>query len=421
MYKATLTHYAVPIQGDGFVENPGNLTPAISAVRAIYNALNSRAVDYDILIEGVSSNNLDDLLFSVNASTVLSGSQTGSGEIEKSPYKFEAEYSLAPKVDLPSLYFVLDSLVENQVTQDRFHAGNPELVDANLQIGKSENDGTWILRIFSKAVKYEIQITDSPDYFARSVTVDIEVDQLEMDDEDRRAILEVATVLADGDFRKDGRYDTYCRAKGNKPLSRFEVFELSGLDRTGSDVGVGLHSILENDHYSAAEFLALSEDNLEAVVPKYLVLADKLRLGNTKLRSQLALDLSRHRFQVAQLDLENPKLGSVLDVKPELVEGIEEAVGSYLVGHAAQVHPAGQKSDTHRTIRSQLAEYESRMRSHLDDVQASTNFLERMEGAGIVRSQGFDKLRFFSRASRSGINELALEIVPFLESLEERI
>lgn len=416
MYRAVLTSYVVPLQGEGFIGKPGNLRAVISAVNTIYHALNAKAIDYDVLIEGVNPANLDDLLFSVDAETVLAGSSTTSGEVEITPYKLASEYNLAPKVDLPSLSFVLDSLVDDQVTEDQFHTGKSELVNANLRIGKSPVDGSWVIRIYSKAVKYEIQINNSPEYFDRAVTVDIEVDEFEVDDEDRRAILEVATVLADQEFRDDGRYDLYCNAKRGKPVTKFELFELSGLDSTGSDLEIGLHRVLRDDHYSAEDFLALSEDNLRDVVPRYLVMADKLRRESSTLRSQLALDISRYQFQRAQMQSDQPRLDAVLDVTPFPIEGIEKAVGEHL-GELRDLKDLGEiKTDAHRVIRDQLVEYDSRMRSNLNRVEKCSELLLKMERAGIVRSQGFDQLRFYSRAARSGINELAIEALVLLNS-----
>jgi hypothetical protein len=413
MYKVTLSTYATPIRGPGFVGKEGNLSAAVSVVRAIYHALNARTRDFEVVVEGLSSGGLEDVLFSVKGDVIDRSGANGLPPI----FDFEYRANLTPKVDLPTLAYILDEEVEDGVTRQLFNMGEDAVLSApNLRIGAVPSKNSWMIRLHSNSVKYDIRIATDPQFFDRLVSVDVEVDPEEIDEEDRRAILEVATVLADRDFREDGRYQKYLAVKGRKPLTRFEVYELTGLDIEGSDLSMGLHGILANEHYSHEDFLALVEDNFVELVPRYLVLKDKLRGRVTRRERELSLSLARHRFQVGQLAEDAPDADKVLEVGPVTYDDILTETEVYLASLQGVVRHEVGNSHVHRQIRTQLLQHESAMRDAVHTARQFQEIIGKIERAGLVSSQGFESVRFFAHVAHSGINELAIEALTLLEA-----
>ena len=416
MYNLTLVNYAVPFWGNNSIEKPGNFAAASSAIRAIYHALNRRSLDFEVLVEGVNGKNLEAVNFSVRGELI----EQDSAAPKRTSYQFSTTQNLGEKIDVPSLFYIVDRLVEDKVSAEIKSKGAPDFADANFGIENTLQLQTWILRMFSHATMYELRITSNPDYFDRTVVLNMDIDDAVADEEDRRAMLEVATGLADADFRKDGRYELYTKAHRGKPFSEFEIFHMDntiGNDKLKSVLGKSLDATLGND-YETKERLPekLTRENFAKFMPKYLVIADRIRYEVKELQTELGKSLVKQQMYEGMLKEANPKFEDILNVKAEFDPSIEEKIKQ----HLQQERPIIDTTNENQVrIGEQLVITQGFMQKKMQILDSYHAAIKRLEDAGVTAADVFDQREFFNKIANSNATTVATDAISLLETAKK--
>jgi len=402
MYTLTLVHYEVPRLGEKSIERVGNFFGVCSAVRAIYYALNARSPQFDVVIEGLNAKNLRSVPLRVSGDSV----EVSGGEISRTPFVYERKENLGKNVDVPALFYFLDTLLEDNVTAQLQKEGMPLVDNLHLDIDGTGNLDRWLLRMYSKAAMYELHIATKPQFFGRSVTLNVEIDENAADAEDIRAIVEVGTVLSDHQFRADGRYEKYRKYKKGKDHALFEVFRLG---ETETSLCSSMKKLLE-DEQKAELPEKLTRENFAADMSKYLVLADRLHEEVKEIQTSLTTALARHQGYVQMLSEESPQLEKILDIKTEHHPQIEEKVREQLGRmDREKYHNIKSENQSHLRIGEQLLLGRALMEKRLQILSSYHASLKKLEESGIIAAEVFDQTEFFGRIAKYQTVEIAAQ------------
>ena len=402
MYNLRLVHYEVPRLGEKSIERVGNFYGVCSAVRAIYHALNARAPQFDVVVEGLNPKNLRSVPLRVSGDSV----DLNSGEVSRRPFAYERKENLGKKIDLPTLFYVLDTLLEDNVTTQLQKEGTPLLDNLHLDIDGTGKLDQWLLRMYSKAAMYELHIATKSPFFGRSVTMNVEIDETTADAEDLRAIVEVGTVLSDHQFRTDGRYEKYVKYKKGKDHARFEVFSLGEAD---TPLSSSMKSILE-DELKAELPEKLTQENFSVCMPKYLVLADRLHQEVKEVQTSLTTALARHQSYVQMLSEESPQLEKILDIKTEHDPEIERKSREQIVRmDKEKYHLIKSENMSHQRIGEQLLLGRALMERRLQILSSYHGSMKKLEESGIIAAEVFDQTEFFERIANYQTVEIAAQ------------
>lgn len=413
MYDLRLVYYEVPRLGEKSIERVGNFFGVCSAVRSIYYALNARSPDFDVVVEGLNAKNLRSVPLRVSGDSV----DMSNGEVSRKPFVYERKENLGKKIDLPALFHVLDTLLEDNVTAELQKEGTPLIDNLHLDIDGTGYLDHWLLRMYSKAAMYELQIATKPQYFGRSVTLNVEIDEQVADAEDVRAIVEVGTVLSDYQFRADGRYGKYRKYKKGKDHALFEVFRLG---ETDSQLCSSMKKLLE-DEQKVELPEKLTRENFAVCMPKYLVLTDRLHEEVKEVQTSLTLALARHQGYVQMLSEESPQLEKILDIKTGHDPNIEERVREQLsCMDREKYNQIKSENPTHLRIGEQLLLGRALMEKRLQILSSYNASIKKLEESGIIAAEVFDQTEFFERIAKYRAVEIVAKARALLRTEGEK-
>ncbi len=408
-YRLELAHYALPVQGSVGFEKQGNFLPATSVVRSVFYALNQKAPNYEVFIEGIGTK-----VKAVDLAVKGMLAEPPAGE-----YRYSTRVNFGERLDLPSFFYAVDELLEDKIAREMESKGN-RLVSDNVHLGPTEQFGWWKFRIFSGAVAYEVELNGNSSYMDRTVTLRMRITD-EADRDDLRAALEVARVLADEQFRQNG-YAEYKAAHRNKPFSQFQVFgmdqEIEGeLEQYLAD---RMQRVVGDEFTETEKFPeSLTPENFARFLPRYLVVAERMRYQIREIQAELSHSLAVHQKYKELLGEQKPNLDVILEVKaphdPQIADKIRTEIG---VMDSEQYHILPAPTDTQRTIMEQLVIGRGMMGKKISLLESYEGMIRRLEESGIVAAAVFDHVDFFRKLSHTNVSAMAARMVQLLEGAQ---
>lgn len=405
-YRLELVHYALPVQGSVGFEKQGNFAAATSVVRSVFYALNQKASNYEVFVEGVGAK-VDAIDFTVKG--VLAENPTGE-------YRYSTRVNFGERIDLPSFFYTVDELLEDKVAREMESKGN-RLVSDNLHIGSTEQFGLWKFRIFSGTVAYEVELNGNPGYMDRTLTLRMKITD-EADRDDLRAALEIARVLADEEFRQS-EYNAYRTAHRNKPFAQFQVFnidqEIEGeLERYLADK---MHRAI-GDEFMATETFPeiLTPENFAQFLPRYLVVAERMRHQIREIQMELSHSLAVHQKYKILLGEQKPNLDAILEVRAPGQPGIVDKIRAEMsTMDTEQYHLLAAPNSTQQTIMEQLVIGRGMMEKKISILESYEGMIRRLEESGIVAATVFDQAEFFRKLAQANVSAMAASMVQLLD------
>lgn len=402
-----MANYNLPVKVGTEYYKTGNFPAIACAVRAIFYGLNDQSRNYSVSVEGLSESNLDSVTFA------LSGQRRTANTAED--YSLKVERNFGSVIDLPVFMYTIDQLLDNKVRSDI--AKTERLTETDFDITGVKGAGTadyetWDIKISSDNVTYKLKVTSNPRFLQPSVYLNIAISERASQAE-VMAAMETLKILADEDYRGSEEYGTFVQSHGKKP---FHVYQVLDMDRLiAGDQPIKSKLMRQFDSALGDEFKeepadigTVTVENYVQTLPRYLAIADRIRVESKRTIVQLDQLLRRFEFYEKALEESKPDTAPVLEIQGRYSKDTIQDVKKLVSGFSAEKYNQYASDHVKADIIKTLLAYIPMMENLLLTVDSIyTPLTERFDNLGVMMADKFDPVAFFESMAQNNTVELA--------------